>query len=457
MQNAATEALLQAGAERRLRRVLKLSDLIFYGLIQIMPVAPIPIFGLIQKLSGGHAVTSLLIAMVPITLTAFSYGRMATLYPSAGSAYAYVGRGVNAHLGFLAGWAMLLGYLLIPLMCTTYAALTLQRLVPRVPHSIWCAVFVGVITSLNLRGIRSTAHTDVALFILMCSVIVIFAVLALRYVAHLEGWQGVLSTRAFYNPHTFDFHSLCAGTAFAALTYTGFDGVTTLAEDVEDPRRNVWLATVLSCLLVGIFGSLQVYLGQIVWPDFQTFTNLETAYMDVGGRVGGPPMFQAIGGILLLANFGAALSAQVSASRLLFGMGRDNALPRGIFAYLDPKRNNPSYSICITAVVIFAGTLALSYERSGGILDFAAFIVFAGVNFATVRQFLFLAQQDKRRRLLTEAVIGGLGFAFCLGILWWLPTPAKIGGVLWILTGFAYAAYRTRCFRIPPMAMDFGD
>ncbi len=100
----------------RLKRVLTLWDLIFYGIVLIQPIAPVPLFGVTQKLSDGHFATIILIAMFAMMITAVSYGRMAALYPSAGSAYTYVGKGLNPHLGFLAGWAMFLDYLLQPLI-----------------------------------------------------------------------------------------------------------------------------------------------------------------------------------------------------------------------------------------------------------------------------------------------------------------------------------------------------
>jgi len=106
----------EPGSEIRLMRVLGLWDLIFYGMVLIQPTAPIPLFGVAQKLSNGHAVTTILIAMLAMVITAVSYGRMAAIYPSAGSAYTYVGRAINPHLGFLIGWAMLLDYILQPLI-----------------------------------------------------------------------------------------------------------------------------------------------------------------------------------------------------------------------------------------------------------------------------------------------------------------------------------------------------
>jgi putrescine importer len=160
-----------APAPGRLRRVLRLPDLILYGIMVIMPIAPIPLFGLAQKLSDGYAVTTILIAMFAMLLTAVSYGRMASLYPVAGSAYTYVGRGLNAHLGFLAGWAMFLDYLIVPLLCTIYGALTVQRLVPGVPYAVLALLFAGGMTALNLRGIRSTTRANFVMLVVMCAVV----------------------------------------------------------------------------------------------------------------------------------------------------------------------------------------------------------------------------------------------------------------------------------------------
>ena len=131
--------------------MLGLKDLILYGIILIMPIAPVPLYGLAQKLSDGQAVTTILLAMAAIMLTAFSYGRMAAKFPAAGPAYTYVGRGLNPHLGFLAGWAMILDDLLVPLICTIYGALTIQRLVPSVPYAVWAAILAGSMTVINLR------------------------------------------------------------------------------------------------------------------------------------------------------------------------------------------------------------------------------------------------------------------------------------------------------------------
>jgi putrescine importer len=446
-----------AGAEGRLRRVLTLWDLVFYGIVVIMPIAAVPLFGVAQKLSNGHTVTTILIAMVAMMLTAVSYGRMAALYPSAGSAYTYVGRGLNPHLGFLAGWAMFLDYLLIPLLNTIYVPLTLKRMFPGLPYIAAAALFAGAITALNLWGIRATARTNIILLVIMCTVIGVFIVLAVRFLFVKQGWGGLFSVQPFYDPRTFDFHAIATATSFAALTYIGFDGVTTLAEDVKNPKRNVLLATVLVCLFTGLFSGFQVYLAQRVWPHWQSFPNLETAFMDVTRRVGGPLLFQALGVTLVVAGFGSALAGQVGAARLLFGMGRDNVLPRTVFAHLSPRRNTPSYNICLIGGLAFLGALVLNYEQCAEVLNFGAFLSFMGVNVATAWQFFIVGQARHKRRFVVDLCLPAVGFLFCGWIWWHLPTPAKLIGGAWFVLGVGYVAFKTRGFRTRPVMIDFSE
>jgi putrescine importer len=444
-------------AAPHLRRVLTLRDLIFYGVILVMPIAPIPMFGITQELSKGHCVTTILIAMAAMTFTAVSYGRMAALYPSAGSTYTYVGRGLNPHLGFLAGWAMVLDFLLQPLLNSVFVALTLKRFLPQIPYFVLAAICVGLMTFMNLQGIRSTARTNVVLLVIMSVVIVVFMVLAVRYLFHWQGWGGIFSYQPFYDPKSFDVRSIWTATSYSALTYVGFEGVTTLAEDVVNPKRNVMLAAVSVCVFTGIVGGLEVYLGQRVWPDYSTFPNLETAFMDVGRRVGGPLLFQAFGIILILASMGTGITGQLGAARLLYGMGRDKVIPHRIFAYLDPRHNTPTRNVWLIGGVAYIGALLVSYESAGEILNFGAFVAYMSVNLTTFWKFTIVPSPEYKRRPLQDIVLPLIGFLFCLWIWVGLKTPAKIVGGAWCLAGLIYCAIKTRGFRTRPLMIDFTE
>jgi putrescine importer len=453
-----------SSAAPRLRRTLTLWDLIFYGIVLIQPIAPVPLYGVAQKLSDGHFVTIILIALFAMLITAVSYGRMGTLYPTAGSAYTYVGRGLNPHLGFLAGWAMILDYLLQPLINTVWMATALhERYLPQIPYIVWAALIAGVMTVLNLAGVKSSARANKVLLAIMSVVVAFFVWLAIRYLWHGQGWAGLLSTEPLYNPKTFNSHKILTATSFAALTYIGFDGVTTLAEDVENPKRNVLLAVVLTCIFAGVCSGFEAYLGARVWPDWRSFPNLETAFMDICSRVGGVVLFNAMGAILIVAAFGSGLTGTLGAARLLFGMGRDNVLPKKFFGYLKPGTSTPTYNILLIGGIAFAGAVLLyhignAYEHAGELLNFGAFLAFMGVNFACFWQFSVIAKKTgAARRLVRDAILPLAGFAFCALIWWNLNSLAKTVGGIWFVIGIAYVGYKTNWFRAAPVMIDFSD
>ena len=435
-----------SGSVPHLRRVLNVWDLVFYGLVAVTPSAPATVFGLAQVKSHGHAVDTILIAMVAMVLTAVSYGRMAAIYPSAGSAYTYVGRGLHPYLGFVAGWAMLLDYIVTPLFCVMFGTLALIRAMPALPFSVGAAIFAGGITWLNLRGIRSTALSNQVMLGFMFIVLLSFVGCAVRWMAGTHGAASLFSLVPFYDPATFRLQDIAHTTSFAALTYLGFDAVTTLAEDVKNPRRNVMIAAVGVCVFTGLFGGLLVYLGQIVWPDYKSYKNVDTAFIEVTGRVGGAFLFRTVSVLLLVAMIGAALTAQVGAARLLFGMGRDNLVPRRVFAHLNPVRNTPNLNIWLIGILAYCGSLFMSYETTAEILNFGAFLGFMGVNLSVIRQFWFGRTPGHSRRFIPDVLLPAGGFLFCGAIWWGLGSPAKIAGGIWFVIGVLILALHTRGF-----------
>jgi amino acid transporter len=233
MNQAESEIKLQSStgntsSEPRLRRVLGLWDLILYGMILIQLVSPVPIYGLIQARSAGNALPTILFALVAIMFTAISYGRMTTMYPMAGSAYTYVARGVNPHLGFVVGWVMILDYLIVPLISIIIPALALQRLLPWLPFPVLTLLVATAMSLLNLGGIKATNRVNMFVLLITGTVVILFFVLAVRFLYLKTGWSSVLSMKPFYDPATFSFTSVLSGTSLAALTYIGFDILTTL-------------------------------------------------------------------------------------------------------------------------------------------------------------------------------------------------------------------------------------
>lgn len=454
---ADTTAAVQTGtaAQPHLKRVLGLWDLIYYGVILTSPIAAVPLYGEGQVLSHGHTASTLLIAMVAMSVTAISFGRMAHVYPSSGSVYTYISRELNPHFGFVVGWAMFLEYLFQPIQNALYSVLAVQRMLPRIPFAILAALAVGLITVMTVQGIRFTARTNEVLLGFMVLVTTIFLIESFRYIVLHEHFTGLFSMQPIYNPATFNLRALAAGTSLAALVFIGFDGVSVLAEEVKNPKRNVMLAAVLVVLFTGLFSGLQVYLAQRVWPDYTTLQNPETAFMDVARLASGPLLFTAYGVMLLVSSIACGLAGHVGASRLLYSMGRDDVLPKKIFGYLSPKKSNPIYNVWIIGVLAYIGVITIPWEHAAEIVTFGALLAFMGVNLAALKHFWFSEEAVGNRNFFFDAFVPGFGFVFCFGLLFSLQAWTKYAGLVWLAVGIIYAAYKTRGFTIRPKLIDF--
>jgi amino acid transporter len=427
----------------RLKRALHLHDLVIYGIVLIQPTAPMPLFGIVYKEAHGHVVTAVMIAMVAMLFTAMSYGRMARAYPSAGSAYTYVGREFHPAAGYITGWGMLMDYMLNPIICTIWCSKAAQNIVPEAPYWVLAIFFAGLFTVLNLRGIQATARTNLVLAIGMGVVIVWFLAAAVR---HVLGLPAVDFGRPFYDPTTFSSSALFTGTSIAVLTYIGFDGISTLSEEVHDPRRNILLATVLVCIITGILASIEVFAGQLVWPGPEVpFPDVDTAFVHTAGRAGGFALFHAINITLLVATVGSGMGAQLGAARLLYGMGRDNAIPRGFFGYIDPKNKIPRNNILLLGVLVLVGSFCLTYQLGAELLNFGAFIAFIGVNLAAFTHY-WARGRDRSWTHLIPPLAGAL---ICFFIWLNLRNPAKLAGAAWLVLGVVYGAWKTRGFKQP--------
>src|SRR6202171_1769889 len=426
----------------RLRRSLTLWDLILYGIIVIQPVAPMSVYGVLSDRGHGHVVTAILLAMVAMLFTGISYGRMARAYPSAGSAFTYVAQEINPALGYVTGWSMVMDYMLNPLICTIWCAGVSHDFARGVPLWGWKIFFAVTFTLLNIRGVKTSARINATMGAGMGAVVVVIFVAAARYIFGHPHADPAFFTRPFYDPLTFSPGAMLGATSIAVLTYIGFDGISTLSEEAENPRRNILLATVLTCVVIGILSAVEVYAAQLIWPASQPFPDVDTAFVHVAGRAW-KPMFGIIGFTLLVANFGSGMGAQLGAARLLYGMGRSNALPKSFFGVVDAKHHVPRNNVFFVGAIVLVGAFFLSYGLGAEMLNFGALIAFMGVNAAA---FLRYVVRDQKWTL-SFVVPPVLGFVICF-LLWFsLSTPAKIAGTIWMVAGIAFGAWKTRGFR----------
>lgn len=428
----------------RLKRTLTLWNLIIIGMVIIQPIAPMGLYGIVNNAAGGHVVTTILIAMVAMLFTAISYGMLARVYPSAGSAYTYVGQEIHSALGYLTGWAMVMDYILNPLICTILCSKLTQNILPGVPYWVFAIFYATGFTLLNLRGVKTSARINDVLAAGMTIVVIIFFAFVIRFLLGIHQYGAGFFTKPFYDPATFNLGSVFHGTSIAVLTYIGFDAISTFSEEVENPRRNVLLATVLVCLVAGVLSSLEVYAAQLIWGS-KPFPadKVESAFPIVARQVGGFFLFQLLNFTVLIANIGSGMGAQLAAARLLYGMGRNDALPKGFFGKIEAKRHIPANNVMLIGAIALTGSFLLTYERGAEMLNFGAFIAFMGVNAAAFVRYFLRAESKKVFSFLWPV----LGFTIC-GFIWWkLSVPAKILGAVWVTVGILYGAWKTSWFR----------
>jgi putrescine importer len=434
---------MSSSAQPRLSRSLGLFELLVMGVIMVQPTAPMPPFGAISAGANGHVVTTVLIAMFAMLLTALSYGRMARAYPVAGSAYSYVAREVHPSLGYITGWSMLLDYVVNPLICTIWCAKALLGLFPATNYAFWAVFFAVLFTLLNLRGIRATARTNEILTVAMGLVILWMFYAAARYVMGLPVFGVPELIRPFYDPERFTWSSISNGASIAVLTYIGFDGISTLSEEVKNPRRNILLGTVGTCLIIGFLSTIEVYAAQLVWPASQPYPDNDTAYIHIAGRAGGTVLFQVMSWTLVVATIGSASGAMLAGARLLYGMGRDGALPKSFFGYIHPDRHIPSKNVLLIGCVCLIGAFLISYQMGAELLNFGALIGFMGVNLSTLLHYWVRG----RDRGWSYLVLPSAGFVVCLYLWLSLSVPAKVIGATWMALGLGFGWWKTGGFK----------
>jgi amino acid transporter len=339
---------------------------------------------------------------------------------------------------------MLFDYVMNPIICTIWCSKAAMNVLPEIPFAVFVVFFALLFTGLNLRGIEANTRTNATIASALGVVILLFLGAAIRYLwlqppDGLAGW-----TRPFYDPQTFSFSAVSAGASLAVLTYIGFDGISTLSEEVRNPRRNILLATVLVCLLTGVLASIQVYAAQLVWPSAK-FPDTDTAFCYVSGKAGGQWLFHTVNFALLVATIGSGAGAHLGASRLLYGMGRDNAIPRKFFGFVHPRTRVPSNNIVLVGVITLIGAFTLNYPLGAELLNFGALVAFMGVNLSCFVHYFLRGKHRNVWSFLPPL----LGFAVCLYLWMNLGEKAKWAGIAWLAVGVLYGAWRTRFFTKP--------
>ena len=430
----------------RLKTALGFRQILFYGIAFMVPIAPVVIYGVVTQVTRGHMAMAYLLAMVAMLFTAASYGQMAGEFPEVGSTYSYTRHGLNPHLGMLAGWTILLDYVLMPALSYVVIAIFGSQLLPGIPYWVWVVIPLAAMTVINILGVRQMAGTTVLLLLLQFGVLAYFFIMAVLYLGRGMG-QG-FTLRPFVSEN-FQWGTVIAGTSIACFSFLGFDAVSTLAEETKRPRSDISRATLAACFSAGFLFVAQAFLVQNAWPNYTRFPNVDAAFYFVAEKVGGQPLSIALTLGMIIAALANAMDAQAASARLLFGMGRDGVLPKKVFGALHAKTQTPVFNLLIMAV-IGAAVATQTLDTIVSLINFGALFGFLMVNLSVIRHHFLNRKRRSGIETVRYLIAPSIGALICF-ILWInLPSLSKTAGFIWLAAGILYDGLLTRFFRQEP-------
>ncbi|MFI2213749.1 APC family permease [Streptomyces sp. NPDC020141] len=429
----------------QLTRVLRLPAIVLFGLTYMSPVAVFTTYGIVNDETAGHLPAAYVLALAVMMLTAHSYGRMVRSFPAAGSAYKYSQKVFGGHVGFLTGWTLMLDYLFLPMVSFLLAGIYLHAQFPGVPQGVWSVLVLLVVLAFNILGVKFVSR-------ITAIVMGVTALLLITFVT-LGGIESQVSAgEAFQSfvPESGQWSLLAGGAAILALSFLGFDAVSTLAEEAHNPRRTIPLGIILTTAIGGGLFILVAWIGSLVRPD-NDFSNPDSAGAELMESVGGSALSGAFTAVYVLGCFGSAMVSQASVSRIIFSMGRDGLLPNRLFGRLNPRFGTPVGALIAVSAVALLSTV-LTLDQAVVMINFGALAAFSMVNLSVIKHYLFgRGRTLGARSLLVNGLLPGLGFASTVWLWTSLTGETFVVGLVWMAVGVVLLAISTRFFtRKPP-------
>ncbi|MFT9846007.1 APC family permease [Aneurinibacillus sp. REN35] len=430
-QNANTST----GYKQELKRALTFRDLLVYGMIFMVPIAPFGIYGQVAQGSGGMVALVYLIGMAGMIFTALSYARMSEAFPIAGSVYSYAQRGLNPSLGFFAGWVILLDYILVPSLLYLVSGAALGELIPSIPSWVWLVLFIGINTMINIRGIEFTAKANIIILVFEFIVLLLFVGVGL--VAISQGVGDGFTVKPVYDSEHFSLPLVMGAVSIAVLSFLGFDGISTLAEETKGGTKTVGRAAIFALLGVGVLFIIQTCIAAWIWPDFSTFKNADVAFYQVAELAGGAWLKNlCIIATAISWGLANALAAQAAISRILYSMARDRNLP-SFLAKVHDRYQTPYVSTLLVAIVsLIVGLFFMDQLGAlASLVNFGALTAFLLLHISVINHFIVKQKSTQYIRHLLLPIIG----LMIIGYVWYsLDSLSKELGFIWLGIGVIY-------------------
>ncbi|MCP3740450.1 APC family permease [Rossellomorea sp. BNER] len=438
----------------QLQRQLKLIHVIAIGIAYMSPFAVFDTFGIASEASGGFVPASYILVFTAILFTALSYGKLVQKFPISGSVYTYTRRIMNPYLGVVVGWATFLAYLALPMINALLANIYLSSGFPNIPGFVWIIGLIALTTILNIFGVKIAASINILLVMFQFLVCTIFIYLNIKSI-NSDGTHQYITFQTLF-PADLEFSPLLAGAALLALSFIGFDAITTLSEETIKPRKTIPKAILIVASIGGIFFFTVTYFMQSLFPNVSVFNNIDGASPEIAYIIGGNLFLSLFISGALVSVFASGLAAQLSASRLLFAMGRDKVIPKAFFGYIHPKHKTPVPNILLIGVLALSA-LFLDLELATSLINFGAFTAFSFVNLCVITMFVKSKRPRPVKYILSHFIAPSLGLFFVIYLWLNLDLVSITIGLIWTVLGIIYLAFSTNFFKISPPEIKFEE
>ena len=419
-----------------LTRSLTYRDLVGYGLAYIAPVAPLSTFGFVWDASGGLIALAYLLGAICMYFTAKSYAVMSEIIPNSGSVYGFARHALGPLPGFVAGWLILLDYLLIPALIFLLMSVGMQTIIPGIDRATWVVILVLSTVAINWFGVTVTSRVSLASALAQFAIIGGLLTLVLVTLAHGKG-NGAVTLRPLFDPTLFDPKKIFTATSICVLSFLGFDAISTLSEEVQDSSHKFVGRAIMSVLglCAAVFVITAIVLGNLM-PGVSIKDPADATFELLATQIG-PWSAVALAWLLaVVVGFTNALPMQAGVARVLFAMGRDRQLP-ACFSRLHPKFRTPHIAMIVSA--LFSLVVALVMRNNIDTLaSFVNFGALSGFLLLHVSVIVHLGIRGRSRNVIVHWAIPVAGIVIVLTVLSGMAPAALKIGAGWLAIGLIY-------------------
>ena len=425
-----------------LRRTLTYGDLLIYGLAYVSPFALLQTVGFVWQASNGLIVLAYVLGAVCMYFTAKSYALMTDTVPNAGSVYGFARHALGPFAGFIAGWMILLDYLLIPAYIYVLMAVALGTLIPQVDRALWIGVLGGATLGINWFGVKVTSRVNLISVAIQLAIIAVILVFSLKALFAGKG-NGALTLRPLYAPELFHAKGIFSATSICVMSFLGFDAISTLSEEVKgDDRRIVGRAIVgVLFLSAALFTTMAWVLGNLM--NGLAIKDAASAIYELADSAIGAWASVLIAWVTVtVVGFTNALPMQVGVARVMYAMGRDRQLP-AVLAKVHAIHGTPYVGMIVTTAISLTVAVVMRFQMDE-LVSVVNFGALSGFFILHVSVIVLFWVKGRSGQWVVHLVVPVAGMIVVLAVMSGMSALATTLGLTWLAVGLAYGIVLTR-------------